>query len=74
MTGPNSSTTLSLFESIADVVNRESRTVSVTLSSAQSPNLKTALNYINQRATSQNLDSDDDTLFNESRVSECTRN
>lgn len=74
MTGPDSSTTLSLFESIADVVNRESRTVLVTLSSAQSSNLKTALNYINQRATSQDLDSDDNTLFNESRVSECTRN
>lgn len=74
MTGPDSSTTLSLFESIADVVNRESRTVLVTLSSAQSSNLKTALNYINQRATSQDLDSDDNTLFNESRVSECTHN
>ena len=74
MTGPDSSTTLSLFESIADVVNRESRTVLVTLSSAQSPNLKAALNFINQHATSQNLDSDDDALFDESRVSECNRN
>ena len=73
MSGPDSGTTVSLFESIADSASNESRTVLVTLNSGQSPNLKTALKYINQRATSQNLDSQDDTDFEESKVSKSTR-
>ena len=73
MTGPDSSTTVPLFESIADDASLESRTVLVTLSSGQSPNLKTALKYINQCATSQNLDSEDDSGPDETKVSKCTR-
>ena len=69
MTGPDNSTTVSLFESIAEIANLEVRTVLVTLSSGQSPNLKTTLKYINQRATSQNLDSQDDAIFDEAKVS-----
>ena len=74
MTGPDSSATVALFESIADSASLESRTVLVTLSSAQSPNLKTALKYINQSATSQNFDSQGDADPDESKVSKCTRN
>ena len=70
MTGPDSSTTVSFFGSIAESANLEARTVLVTLSSAQSPNLKTALKYINQSATSQNLDSQDDAILDESKVSD----
>ena len=69
MTGLDSSTTVSLFESIAESANSEGRTVWVALSSGQSPNLKTVLKYINQRATSQSLDSHDDAIFEESKVS-----
>lgn len=74
MTGPDNSTIVSLFESIAKKANIEGRTLFVTLSSGQSPNLKTALKYLNQRATSQNLDSQDDALFNNAKVSKrCIR-
>ncbi len=69
MTGADSSKTVSLFESIAETANLESRTLLVTLSSGQSPNLKTALKYINQRATSQNLDLQDDVIFDDVKVS-----
>lgn len=69
MTGPDNSTIASLFESIAENANLEGRIVFVPLSSGQSPNLKTALKYINQRATSQNLDSQDDAVFNDAKVS-----
>ena len=74
MTGPDSSAIVSLFESIADSASLEHRTVLVTLSSGQSPNLKIALKYINQCATSQNLDSQDDADPDELKVSKCTRN
>ena len=69
MTGPDNSTIASLFEYIAESANLEGRTVFVALSSGQSPNLKTALKYINQRATSQNLDSQDDAVLNDAKVS-----
>ena len=69
MTGPDNSKIASLFESIAESANLEGRTVFVGLSSGRSPNLKTALKYINQRATSQNLDSQDDAVFNDAKVS-----
>lgn len=69
MTGADNSKTVSLFGSIAETANLESRTLLVTLSSGQSPNLKTALKYINQRATSQNLDSQDDVIFDDVKVS-----
>ncbi|CAD6583165.1 MAG: hypothetical protein ASARMPREDX12_001195 [Alectoria sarmentosa] len=65
VTGPDNSTTVSLFESIAEIANLEVRTIWVTLSSGQSPNLKTTLKYINQRATSRNLDSQDDAILDE---------
>lgn len=69
MTGPDNSTTVSLFESIAEIANLESRTVLVIMNSGQSPNLKTALKYINQRAASRNLDSQDDAIFDDAKVS-----
>ena len=69
MTGPDNSTIKSLFESIAKIANLEGRTLFVALSSGQSPNLKTALKYINQRATSRNLESQDDAVFNDAKVS-----
>ena len=69
MTGLDSSTTASLFESIAESANPEGRNVWVALNSGQSPNLKTVLKYINQRAASRNLDSQDDAIFEESKVS-----
>ena len=68
MTGLDSSVTISLFDSIAESVNLEGRTAWVALSSGQSPNLKTALKYVNQRATSRSLDSQDDAVFEESKV------
>lgn len=67
VTGPDDSVTASLFDSIAESANLECRTVLVTLSSGQSPNLKTVLKYINQRATSQKLDSQNDALFDEAK-------
>lgn len=69
MTGADSSTTISLFDTIAESANFESRIVLVTLSSGQSPNLKTALKYINQHVACQTLDSEDDALFDEVKVS-----
>ena len=69
MTGADNSTTVPLFESIAECANLESRTLLVTLNSEQSPNLKTALKYINQRATSRNLDSQDEITFDDVKVS-----
>lgn len=69
MTGPDNSTTTSLFESIAESLDLEDHLVLVTLSSGQSPNLKAALKCINQCAASQNLDFRDETLFNEAKVS-----
>ena len=74
MTGPDSSATVPLFESIEESASLESRSLLVTLSSGQSPNLKTALKYINQFATSQKLDSRDDADPDELKVSKCTRN
>lgn len=61
--------TVSLLESIMESANLEGRTIMVTLSSGQSPNLKTALKYINQGAASQNFDPQDDTIFDEAKVS-----
>ena len=71
MTGLDRSTPVSLFESIAETANFEGCTIGVILSSGQSPNLKSALKYINQRATSSSLDSQDDAIFEESKVSKC---
>lgn len=69
MTGPDNSTTSSLFESLAESLDLEGRTILVSLSSGQSPNLKTALKFINQSAASQNPDFRDEAIFNESQVS-----
>ncbi len=71
MTGPESSASVSLFGSIAESANLEGRTILIPLSSGQSSNLKTALKYINQCALSQNIDSSDDSILVESRVSKC---
>ena len=69
MTGPDSSKISSLFESIAKSANEQGHTVWVNLRSGGSPNLKTTLKYINQCATSQTLDIQDDEVVDESKVS-----
>ena len=66
--------TVSLFDSIARNANLQCRTVSVVLSSEQSPNLKTAIKCINQRATSRNSDLENDAPDDENKVSNAARN
>ena len=66
--------TVSLFDSIARSANLQCRTISVVLSSEQSPNLKTAIKCINQRATSQNPDPEDEAPVDENKVSNAARN
>ncbi|KAM0799315.1 origin recognition complex subunit 3 N-terminus-domain-containing protein [Usnea florida] len=66
-TGPDKSMTVSLFDSIARNANLQCRTALVVLSSEQSPNLKTAIKCINQRATSRNPDPEDDAPIDENK-------
>ena len=66
--------TVSLFDSIARSANLQCRTILVVLSSEQSPNLKSAIKYINQRATSRNPEPEDEAPVDEHKVSNAARN
>jgi len=68
VSGPDSSGSSELFESIGKSVNAQERAISIALSSGQSPNLKTILKYINQHATSQTMALDEETAMNGSKV------
>ena len=58
--GPGSGASLDLFESIMETVNVRERAILINLSSGQCPNLKTVLKYMNQHATSQALNVDEE--------------
>lgn len=53
VSGPESSNSSALFESLEETVNLQERVIMITVSSGQSPNLKTVLKHINQHATNQ---------------------
>ena len=58
--GPTLSTDAVLFGSITDRVKIGERVAAVNLDSAQIPNLKSALKYINRYASDQAFDEDDE--------------
>lgn len=60
MAGPTINTDAVLFESITDRVKFGERVTVVNLDSAQIPNLKSALKYINRYASNQATDLDDE--------------
>ena len=59
MQGPENSASVSLFDSLAENLSNLDDFLCITLTSGQSPNLKTVLRYINQAATSQTDASDE---------------
>jgi len=68
VSGPDNSSSSDIFNSIGGSVNVHKRAISITLSSGQSPNLKTVLKYINQYATSQAMALDEETVMNGAKV------
>lgn len=58
--GPTLTTDAVLFDSITDRVKIGERVAAVNLDSAQIPNLKSALKYINRYASDQAFDEDDE--------------
>lgn len=60
MAGPTIATDAVLFDSITDRVKIGKRVAAVNLDSAQIPNLKSALKYINRHASNQAPNVDDE--------------
>ena len=60
MAGPTIATDADLFDSITNRVKIGKRVAAVNLDSAQMPNLKSALKYINRHASNQAFNVDDE--------------
>ena len=67
--GPENSASATLLSSLEEVLSGLEHTLLITLTSAQSPNLKTVLTYINRAATNQIDGNDGATIVGNRKLS-----